>query len=270
MELRITVTGADGQVKAQAEGVDSVTLVYAAPYAEGDVIRMSGGVPGYVVAMLEDSMAETFGYLSGEFCLAVPFGEKRVSYSPKSFTGDIHLLWARRAEPREVGAYRNLALNPLDSHDNCGFFPHASANVETRGESVFAARNAIDGCYANSSHGPWPYQSWGINRDPEAELLLDFGREVAVDRLVFTLRADFPHDNWWKQCSVWFSDGTQIKAEFVKTGERQQISIEPRIVRWLKVGRLIKDEDDPSPFPALTQLEVWGNHVDGSAGSAEQ
>lgn len=260
MELQITITGADGRVKAQAKGTDRVTLVYAAPYAEGDVIRMSGSAPGYVAAMLEDSMAEAFGYLSGGFCLAVPFGEKRVSYSPKSFTGDIHLLWARQADPREVGAYRNLALNPLDSHDNTGFFPHVSANVETRGESVFAARNAIDGCYANDSHGPWPYQSWGINRDPEAELTLDFGRDVTIDQLVFTLRADFPHDNWWKQCTVWFSDGSKITPAFVKTGIRQTIDMAPRTVRWLKIGRLIKDEDDPSPFPALTQIEAWGRN----------
>lgn len=258
MNLRILIVGADGAVKAQAEGVDAATLVYCAPYEEGDTIRMDSDAPGYVVARLEDSMAEAFGYLSGEFRLVVPFGEKRVSYSPKSFTGDIHLLWARRAQAQEIGACRNLALNPLDSHDNSGFFPHASANVETRGESVFAARNAIDGCYANTSHGPWPYQSWGINRDPNAELLLDFGREVRVDRLVFTLRADFPHDNWWKRCTVWFSDGSQITAEFVKTGDRQQIELEPRVVRWLKVGCLCKDESDPSPFPALTQIEAWG------------
>lgn len=258
MELTISITGADGTVKASAQGTGAVTLAYAAPYAEGDVIRLSGG-QGHVLARLEDSFAETFGYLDGEFCLAVPFGEKKVSYSPKAFIGDIHLLWARAAEEKEVGVYRNLALNPLDSHDNSGLFPHASANVETRGESVFAARNAIDGCYANASHGAWPYQSWGINRDPDAEFLLDFGRDVTIDRLVFTLRADFPHDNWWKCCTVWFSDGSQINLSFVKSGERQPVSITPRTVRWIKIGRLIKDEDDPSPFPALTQLEVWGN-----------
>ena len=44
------------------------------------------------------------------------------------------------------------------------------ANVETRGEAVFAARNAIDGIYENDAHGIWPYQSWGINRDPNAAL----------------------------------------------------------------------------------------------------
>ena len=261
MELTISILGADGAVKASAGGTDSVTLVYAAAYEEGDTICLDGDRPGYVRVWLEDSLGETLGYLSGPFRLTVPFGEKRVSYSPRSFTGDMHLLQARAAEEKETAGYRNLAFNPLDSHENSGLFPHAFANVETRGESVFAARNAIDGCYANSSHGAWPYQSWGINRDPEAELLLDFGREVRIDRLVFTLRADFPHDNWWKQCGVRFSDGSQIRAEFVKTGGPQQIDLAPRVVRWLKLERLIKDEDDPSPFPALTQIEAWGEEA---------
>ena len=63
-------------------------------------------------------------------------------------------------------------------------------NVETRGEAVFAARNAIDGVYENDAHGIWPYQSWGINRDPNAALTLDFGRPVTIDELRLTLRAD--------------------------------------------------------------------------------
>ena len=49
----------------------------------------------------------------------------------------------------------------------------ASANVETRGESVFAARNAIDGVKANRSHGAWPFESWGINRQDDAQLTLE-------------------------------------------------------------------------------------------------
>ena len=259
-ELRIFITGGDGRVKAQANGTGRVTLVYDAPYEEGDVIHMTGG-PGYVVALLEDSMAETFGWLSGEFRLVVPFGEKKISYSPKSFTGDRQLLWVRRAEEEEVRARRNLARNVLDSHDNAGLFPHVSANVETRGESVFAAYNAIDGVCENASHGEWPYQSWGINRDPDAALRLDFGRPVRLDRLVFTLRADFPHDSWWNRCTVRFSDGSRLEPEFAKTGERQVFELEARTVEWLVVEKLIKDPDDPSPFPALTQLEAWGTEA---------
>lgn len=262
MLLTISITGPDGRVKASARGQGSATLVYAAAYEEGDAIRMTSDGAGYVVALLEDSMAQTFGYLSGEYLLNVPFGEKRVSYSPKSFTGEIHLLWAREATAEEASARRNLCLNVLDSHENTGFFPHAAANVETRGESVFAGRNAIDGCYANSGHGPWPYQSWGINRNPDAELTVDFGREVTIDTLAFTLRADFPHDNWWHTATVTFSDGSVFTPSFVKTGERQSFAIPPRTVRWLKVGGLLKDESDPSPFPALTQIEAWGVEAD--------
>lgn len=261
MRLTISVTGADGREKARAEGDGCATLVYAAAYEEGDVLVLSSDTPGYVVALMEDSMAETFGYLAAGYTLAVPFGEKRVCYSPKSFQGELHLLWAREATAEEIARRRNLCRNPLDSHENAGLFPHAKANVETRGESVFAARNAVDGCYANEGHGPWPYQSWGINRNPDAELTVDFGREVEIDALVITLRADFPHDNWWKTCTVRFSDGSEFHPEFVKTGRPQAFEIPPRTVRWLRLEQLIKDESDPSPFPALTQLEAWGRET---------
>lgn len=258
-ELRIEITGRTGRVKARAAGTDRVTLVYDAPYEEGDVIHMTGR-PGYVMALLEDSMAETFGYLSGEFRLVVPFGEKKISYSPKSFTGDRHLLWVRRAEEEEIAVRRNLARNVLDSHDNEGLFPHASANVETRGESVFAARNAIDGCYANDCHGAWPYQSWGINRDPKAEWTLSFGRPVTIDELRLVLRADFPHDNYWTSAKVTFSDGSAETLSLVKTARPQSFPIRPRTVEWLKLGELIQAEG-PSPFPALSQFEAWGTEA---------
>lgn len=263
MLLTISITGPGGAVKASAQGEGEITLVYTDPYEEGDVIRMTSDHPGYVIALLEDSMDQTFGYLAGEFTLTVPFGEKRVSYSQKSFSGNIHLLTAREATQEETAARRNLCYNVLDSHENTGLFPHASANVETRGESVFAARNAIDGHRANAGHGPWPYQSWGINRDPDAEFTVDFGRDVRLDTLAFTLRADFPHDNWWKTTTVTFSDGTEFNPKFAKTGRPQLFALTPpKTVRWLKLSKLLKDETDPSPFPALTQLEAWGVEAD--------
>ncbi len=46
----------------------------------------------------------------------------------------------------------------------------------------FAARNAIDGIFANEYHGEYPWTSWGINQDPKAELHLDFGRPVIIER----------------------------------------------------------------------------------------
>lgn len=52
------------------------------------------------------------------------------------------------------------------------YYPHATANVETRNEAVFAARNTIDGQINNQGHGVWPYESWGTNRFTEASKLI--------------------------------------------------------------------------------------------------
>ena len=75
----------------------------------------------------------------------------------------------------------------LCRHPGVLYFPHAVANVETRGESVFAAQNAIDGNTSSNSHGDWPYESWGINRQDDATLRILFGRKVKIDRVILYL-----------------------------------------------------------------------------------
>jgi len=257
----IRIIGADGKFKAESSDGLDVRLVYNAEYQEGDVITLSSEKPIYVITQLEDSIAPFCGYLSSEYALPVPFGEKRICYSPKCFTGDMHLLWAREATCEERKEYRNLALNPLDNHSNKGLFPHAHANVETRGESVFAAHNAINGNISAEGHGAWPYESWGINRREDAEMTVEFGREVRINKLVITLRADFPHDNWWKQATVRFSDGSEFVPQFKKTGSPQSFDIDTRVVTSVTMSKMIKDETDPSPFPALVQLECWGKEI---------
>ncbi|MBR5968638.1 MAG: carbohydrate-binding protein, partial [Lachnospiraceae bacterium] len=158
----------------------------------------------------------------------------------------------------EINCYRNLALNPFDQHEECGVFPHASANVETRGEAVFAARNAIDGCIAALSHGEWPYESWGINRQDDAEFRLDFGRKVNIDRIVLYTRSDFPHDNYWIRATLAFSDGSEETVNMEKKVQEPHVfEIKREGIEWIILKNLIK-ADDPSPFPALTQFMAFG------------
>ena len=214
----------------------------------------------HVFWQVDDALGASMCYLTEDAVYQIPFGEKKTVYSPKSFSGNVHYLFTRVAEPEEVRRYRNLALNPADQHEAAGCYPHASANVETRGESVFAARNAIDGIFANHDHGRWPYQSWGINRDPNAEMKVEFGRKVRVDCVRVCLRADFPHDSYWTEGTVSFSDGSREVLRFEKTDKPQTFRIQPRTIEWLTFGRLIKVPDE-SPFPALTQLEVYGNDL---------
>lgn len=259
MEFQITVINQNKEVKAAIGGRDQAVLAWKGEYEEGDRILFQ--VPEkdrFYIIRVDDSMDESYIYAAEqEICYDVPFEEKKTSYNPKSFTGERHYLTARYAADYEIRSYKNLAKNVMDQHMFRGYYPHASANVETRGEAVFAARNAIDGVTANLSHGRWPYESWGINRQEDAMMKLEFGRPVDFDRIVLYTRADFPHDNWWEKVTLQFSDGSSLTVELEKQVEPHIIPLEKTGITWLTLGSLIK-ADDPSPFPALTQIEVYG------------
>ena len=261
--IKFKVLNAAGHTLMTCDAAPRVSLVYTAAYCPGDRIALEINTPGrYCWVQFEDSMPEALVYIQKrEINFHIPFAEQAITYSPKSFTGDRHVIRARLAEPWEIATRRNLAFNPYDEHGDTGFFPHASANVETRGEAVFAARNAIDGIFENSSHGEYPYQSWGINRDPNAELHLDFGRPVLLDELRLTLRGDYPHDNYWTCATVEFSDGERMTLSLTNDRAPQRFPRPaPKTVTGLVLKELIQAEG-PSPFPALTQIEAWGRDL---------
>lgn len=259
ISLCLKVLNAQGEILAQAEGDSEITLFYDNEYSDGDCLCIECSTMNqFLVAQLDDTLPAALVFLkNGKYLFPIPFGSNRTSYSPRSFTGTRHLLYARIATTDEVSSRRNLAFNPLDTHDNTSLFPHASANVETRNEAVFAARNAIDGLKANHSHGEWPFTSWGINKDPKAAWKIEFGRKVVVNKVVFYLRADFPHDAWWKSGTLHFSDGSSLTVHLEKTDAGQPFWFESKNIEWVTLDTLVKAED-PSPFPALTQIEFYG------------
>ena len=83
---------------------------------------------------------------------------------------------------------------------------------------------------------------------------------MTVDELRLTLRADYPHDSFWKSAAVRFSDGTSENLPLQMTARPQCFPISPRTVTSLTLTELIKN-DDPSPFAALTQIEAWGTEA---------
>lgn len=258
-EVSIVIKDENGAVKCSVCGAEQAVLVYEGEYEPGDTITFgTDTVNTQYMVRVDDGMDESLVYITKpEVVYVIPFGEKKVSYSPKSFTGERHYLTIRTAKKYETAAYRNIAKNVMDQHGEPGCYPHAFANVETRGEAVFAARNAIDGVVSNESHGNWPYESWGINRQDDAEMTLDFGRPVDFDKIVLVTRADFPHDNWWVEATFTFSDGTTEVVAMEKSVKPHEFAIERKGITWIKLSNLIK-ADDPSPFPALTQIEVYG------------
>lgn len=258
-ELSIKIINADGQSLAENSSADEVNLVYRDTYKEGDKIIINSSQENlFLHIQIDDGIGSSFVYLTKkEITYNIPFAEKRSSYSPKVFYGNLHLISVKIALPEEIKAYRNLARNVMDQHGETGCFPHASANVETRGEAVFAARNAIDGVKETHSHGSWPYQSWGINMQEDAAFKLEFGRRVCIDKILLYTRADFPHDNWWKEVTVTYSDGTNTVWQLTKSDKAHVLTFEKKEIEWLLLSNLIK-ADDPSPFPALTEIEVYG------------
>lgn len=261
-ELKIKVCGKDGVEKSKVSGEDEILMVYEGEYIPGDKICFETDQIGvFYVIRVDGSMDEAYVFLTKELVeYVIPFDEKKVSYNPAAFTGQRHYITMRKARDYENEYYRDLARNVMDQHGDTGCYPHAFANVETRGESVFAARNAIDGVVANELHGQWPYESWGINRQDDAEITVEFGRSVDIDQIWLYTRADFPHDNWWVQATFTFSDGTTEVVKMDKSVKPHVFNIEKKQITWIKLSELIK-ADDPSPFPALTQIQVYGRNA---------
>lgn len=247
-----------GRVLASAQGENEAALLYRGAYEPGDEIIFTSSVQ-HVRVQVDQAVSPARVYLPQErFVYRPPLAGDGLSvYPPHAFTGDVHLLSIAPDAGRD---YRNLAANPADQRGDVTAYPHATANVETRDESVFAARNVIDGQHIACGHGEWPFGSWGIGTRTDAELTLDLGRTVEIDALTLYLRADFPHDAYWTQGTVTLDDGFEKTFELEGKDGPQRIELGSHVVRTLKLHKLIKC-DMPSAFPALRQIEVFGRDL---------
>ncbi len=250
-----------GEILARASHAQEALLRLDRTYEDGDCIEIISHTPHLRVQMDATILPGEVYLPAGRMTWLVPQGEHRLAYCPVAFQGPRHAISARAMTQAELRTRRNLACNPADLRGETDFFPHCTANVETRNEACFCARNVIDGMRHSDYHGEWPFQSWGIGAREDAWCLLDFGRPVQVDEMALTLRADFPHDAYWVSGHAVLSDGAEIAFPLEKTGDRQFIPLGNHTVRWMRLERMQKS-NDPSAFPALIEWEVFGceNH----------
>ena len=255
MSISVSLKDAQGKVLQSGQAEGFLHLAVEREYVPGDCLEVTGG--RHLMVQLDSSLTEGEVYApNGCMTYRIPFGPERTAYPPHAFEGERHVVRVREMTEDEVLSLRPVSRNPHDLRGNTDFYPHATANVETRGEADFAARNIIDGLYTNHGHGPWPYGSWGIGTKQDAALTVDFGREVHIDSVRVLLRADFPHDSWWERCVFVFSDGTQETMNLVKSDAFQTLAV-GKNVSWIRLEQM-KKADDPSPFPSIRQLEVIG------------
>ncbi len=254
----------NGDVKFKAYGID-IDETFHGEYEEGDKFRVELCDGEFVKLKLDSTLAESIVYVpDGIFEYTVPFDkERKAGYHPDAFAGDCHRIVVSEPCEAEIYGERLISLNSHDRHNVPKYFPHAVANFVTREDPSFFERNAIDGVIDNSSHGVFPYHSWGGGLREDLEFEVKFGGEVLVTGVTLFLRADFPHDTYWKELDVEFSDGTKVRANLVGTAEGQRVEFEPKTTEWVKLAGFLQQrvEGDKLSFAALTQIEIYGNYI---------
>ncbi|MBS7577668.1 MULTISPECIES: hypothetical protein [unclassified Enterococcus] len=250
----------------QATGEDFVYLAtQLLPIQNGDSITLTLEQPNqYLMVKLDETLEETLIFVKGTSWRYQPMLSTNglEAICENAFRAKRHYLQVRLARAFEIKQYRNLSFNPHDQKEDSLAYPHAYANIETRNDATFFARNAIDGIFANNSHGSYPYQSWGINQQQDAALTIDFGRKVLIDKIGLTLRSDFPHDSYWTKASVVFDDKVEKEFTTIKSSVPQYFNFEAIEISKVTLTKLIKSDQDHSPFPALTQIECFGYNLD--------
>ncbi len=262
LTVEVLSAGASFLLQRQASANPSSPLVVdlPRPLRAGDRICARGA--RHLAVSFDPNLGERLIYLPGkrlEWTVpaeADPAQPGKSPYPPSTFRPEHPQLTFRPVALAELDAYRNLAANPYDLRDSAAVFPHAAAGSQCRNDPVFAPRNAIDTERRSEGHGPWPYQSWGPEKDGDAWWQVDFGRQVEIDKVVITLRADFPHDSHWRGATLVFSDDHRRTIQLEKKSGPQTFTFEARRTSSLRLADLV--QPDPPGWAALTELEAWG------------
>ena len=248
--------------KAYGEEIDER---YSGTYEVGDKWRIELEYCEFIKLSLDETMCESIVYVpDGTFEFPIPFDYHRnACYGSAAFAGDSHRVRVSEPTEAEIYAERKISLNSHDMHNVPKYFPHAVANFVTREDPCFFERNAIDGVSDNEGHGPYPFHSWGGGLREDLEYEVHFGTEVECDRVEIHLRADFPHDTYWKEADLEFSDGSRIHIDLLGTKEGQVFEFERRTTEFVRLCGFKQQrlEDGSLSFAALSQFTVYGKYI---------
>ncbi len=262
LALKILAENGDVRFKAYGEEIDAR---FNGVYLPGDKIRIELEYTEYVVMKLDETLCESLVYVpDGVFEFVIPTDkELAAGYAVGAFSGDSHRLICREPSEAEIYSEREISLNSHDRHKVAKYFPHAFANFVTREDPCFFERNAIDGVTETRGHGIYPYHSWGGGLREDLEYTVDFGSEVEVSSAVIFLRADFPHDTYWREAVLEFSDGTSVPLSLIATTEGQRFEFDARVTEFVRLTGFKQQrlEDGSLSFAALTEIQIFGKYI---------
>lgn len=259
--IELKIINKSGEVKFSEKG-EKIDAEFNSAYHEGDKIVIHLKDCEYLAVKLDKTLCESIVFVPNKIMeFTVPYGRLKVGYDKNAFSGETHKISVREPSEDEIYAERNIALNSHDLSGMKGVYPHAHANLVTRNEPCFFERNAIDGVCENESHGNFPYHSWAAGAREDLEFYLDFGTDAEIEKIVFFLRADFPHDTYWKSIDVKLDGGETFTAEFCETAEGQELVFDER--KKTKSIHLTNFKQAVYPFSwaALSQIEVYGKYI---------
>lgn len=262
--LSLKLLSENGEVKARAYG-EEIDDTFTGEFGRGDRFRLETDGAKFVKMALAPTLAPSVVYLpDGVFEFGIPFDRERTAcYAPGTFDGDSHRVRAWELSDAEIYGERLISLNSHDRHNVPKYFPHAVANFVTREDPCFFERNAIDGITDNTGHGNYPFHSWGGGLREDLEYEVDFGADVEVNRVTIYLRADFPHDTYWKEAELEFSDKSRIPLTLLGTKDGQTFEFPVKTTRTVKLTgfRQMRLEDGSLSFAALSQIEIYGKYI---------
>ena len=157
--ITILVKAADGTMIASAQSADDARLCIDRVYEDGDTVEILADEKHLCVQMDVTLLPGEVYLQNGRMTWRVPAGEHRLAYALGAFEAKRHVITACPMTTEEINGRRDIACNPADLRGETDFFPHITANVETRNEACFCARNAINGLHCNNYHGEWPFGS---------------------------------------------------------------------------------------------------------------
>ncbi len=261
----LTVQYASGSTVYSLTGNDMVALPVPRKYNVGDKVSVT--LPEgekYVCVTLASKMGESLLYVPDgvytyEITSEIAANSSYVMNASNKMSYINNTVAVRLPTDEELKETRNLALNAYDRAAATGSYPHATSNDVHNGQAEFAARNIIDGFIGNTGHGTFPNQSWGPSQNnPSAYLSVDFGREVNVSELHVYIRADFPHDTYYTDATLEFSDGSTREISLRKTEAVQIIDLNGKVTSGVTLKNLNKGG---SEWAALMEVEVYGSEL---------
>jgi len=260
-KLEVSIINADGEIVFLQSG-EAIDTYYEGAFQMGDKIVIHKKDTDFIALKLDDALEESIIYAPRNVIeYPIPVENELVAFHPDAFKGEKHHIVVYEPDDTVKYGYRNIAQNAHDKRGQKRYFPHAYANLVTREDPCFFERNAIDGVKQNTGHGVYPYQSWAGGAREDLEYYVDFGTEVEIDKLIFYLRADFPHDTYWKAFDVEFSDGSRKTADFIKTAEGQVLALdEPKKTTTIHLTNF-KQSSYPFSWAALAQVEAYGRYI---------